>query len=57
MYDRVVFSELSDNNLRAELFGREVDSFSEDIKAVTYHGASVSKNSDGNLEIIILFDI
>ena len=57
MYDRVVFSELSDNNLRAELFGREVDGFSEDIKAVTYHGASVSKNSDGNLEIIILFDI
>ena len=43
--------------LEAETIGAKVDGFDEDIKAVTYHGAEVAKNKEGNYEVTVLFDI
>ena len=43
--------------LEAEVFGAQVDSFDEDIKAVTYHEAEIRKNEKGNFETNIVFDI
>lgn len=44
-------------SLEAELIGYPIDSFDEDIKAVTYHEAEIKKNKGGNFETIIIFDI
>lgn len=46
-----------DLSLEAELIGFPIDSFDEDIKAVTYHEAEIIKNKDNNFETIIIFDI
>lgn len=43
--------------LEAEIFGVKVDGFDEDIKGVTYHEAKIVKNLEGDLEVIITFDI
>ncbi|MFC1598064.1 archease [Patescibacteria group bacterium] len=53
----VVFSELSDDTLKAKIMGREVEQFDEDIKAATYHEADVRENEAGNLQTTIVFDI
>jgi len=42
--------------LEAELFGNKVESFGEDIKAVTYHGLEIEKNKNG-YQATILLDI
>jgi SHS2 domain-containing protein len=60
--DKAIFSEfkidkMSDYKLSAVLKGTPVDSFDEDVKAVTYHEANVKVNQDGNWETIIIFDI
>lgn len=44
-------------HVRAQLIGVKVDSFTEDIKAVTYHEANVVKNVKGEYETMIVFDI
>lgn len=51
------FRVLSDTRLEAELIAKPAASFSEDIKAVTYHEASIIKNPKGFLETKIVFDI
>lgn len=43
--------------LEAELIGQKVESFGEDIKAVTYHGLDIRQKEDGTWEAIILFDV
>lgn len=49
---------LTECSIRGILIGCEVSQdFEEDIKAVTYHGASVRLNDRGLWEITILFDI
>ncbi|MBI5325205.1 MAG: archease [Ignavibacteriae bacterium] len=50
---------LSINNtyIEAELQGFSVGYFSEDIKAVTYHGAEIITNNESKLEIVITLDI
>ncbi len=45
------------SSLEAEVSGAQVDSFDEDIKAVTYHEANIVKNANGNFETTIIFDI
>ena len=50
-------SKLENNLIIAELSGFHVDGFSEDIKAVTYHGAEIIHNSNGELEVTITLDI
>ncbi len=56
-YDKVVFDELSNTALKAELYGEKVNGFSDDIKAVTYHGAHIRQNPDGRWETEIICDI
>lgn len=48
---------LEETRVRAEIYGKKVDYFDEDIKAVTYHQADIRKNGNGNYETTIVFDI
>lgn len=57
VFTKVNFDKLSDNSLSATISGFETDGFDDDIKAVTYHEAEIRKNSIGDLETIIVFDI
>ena len=57
VYEDVKFTKFSDKELEGELFGNKIESFGEDIKAVTYHGLEIKKNKEGLLEGIVLFDI
>ena len=57
VYCKVKFEKLTDNFLKAIIFGTKINSFDEDIKAVTHHEAEIKKDSDGNFETIIIFDI
>lgn len=57
LFCNVYFSELTENNLEAQLFGIWFDHFDREIKGVTYHEARVKKNDDNNWETHIIFDI
>lgn len=57
VFCRVAFTELNNESLRAIIKGKQVDSFDEDVKAVTYHEAEVKKNKQGNWETVIVFDV
>ena len=48
---------LSQFKVKAKLSGTQVESYDEDIKAVTYHEANVLKNKQGLWETCIIFDI
>lgn len=49
--------QLEEKKIRSEIYGKKVDYFNEDIKAVTYHQADIRKNDKGNYETTIVFDI
>ncbi len=55
-YFDVDFKDFSDNEIKADLIGKKIRRFEEDIKAVTYHDVSVKQKNDV-WEAIILFDI
>jgi SHS2 domain-containing protein len=57
VYTEVALDKLTETALRAELRGHSVRGFEEDIKAVTYHEAQVSKNVKGEWETTLVFDI
>jgi len=57
IYNEIKFTKFNDRELEGELSGNKVESFGEDIKAVTYHGLEIRKNKDGLYEATILFDI
>jgi SHS2 domain-containing protein len=57
VYPTVILKKLSETEIEAELTSVPVDGFDEDIKAVTYHEAEIRKNSAGNWETILVFDI
>lgn len=57
IYAQVKFKKFSDTEIEAELVGKKVEGFGEDIKAVTYHNLKVSQTKDGTWEATILFDI
>ncbi|MDP2967448.1 MAG: archease [bacterium] len=57
IYRDVKFKELSDTEIRGEIFGQKVERFGEDIKAVTYHSLVVRQKKDRSWEAIVLFDI
>ena len=57
IYNNIKFIKFEDKKLEAELTGSKIESFSEDIKAVTYHGLEIKKNKKGLWEGIVLFDI
>ncbi|MEK6901773.1 MAG: archease [Nanoarchaeota archaeon] len=57
IFCKVEFKKLADTNLKASILGSQVDAFDEDIKAVTYHEVEIKKNSKGNYETKIVFDV
>jgi len=57
IYCKVKFEKLTNNFLSATIFGKSVDAFDEDIKAVTYHEAEIKKDEKGIFSTIIIFDI
>lgn len=57
LFCNVYLSELSEHKLSARLYGKWIDGFDEEIKAVTAHGAFAGMNSKGMWESHIIFDI
>ena len=61
MYKSIFFKlsidHITEREVTAIVEGTKVDGFEEDIKAVTYHEADVSKNASDEWETIIIFDI
>lgn len=57
IYEKIKFLQFSDQELEAEIEGREVESFNEEIKAVTHHGLNIIKNEKGIWQTEVLFDI
>lgn len=57
VFTKVLFGDIDEKNIAAEIYGQTADEFGEDIKAVTYHEANVVKNKKGNWETTIIFDI
>jgi len=57
IYCKIEFEKLTETEIKATIFGMTVDSFDEDVKAVTYHEAEVKKNEKGNYTTVIVFDI
>lgn len=55
-YFDVNFKDFSDNEIKADLIGKKIKRFEEDIKAVTYHDISVKQKNDV-WEAVVLFDI
>lgn len=53
----IQLSKLENTSIIAELSGFHIDGFSEDIKAVTYHGAEIITNKENQLEVVITLDI
>ncbi|HKO04108.1 MAG TPA: archease [Candidatus Acidoferrales bacterium] len=56
-YAAVTFQSISETRLDAALRGREVKSFGEDVKAVTYHEAQIRETAKGTLETMLVLDI
>ncbi len=57
IYDKIKFLKFFDTEIEAELSGQKVESFSEDIKGVTYHGLEIKKNKRDLWQATVLFDI
>jgi len=57
VYNEVRFTKFSDTELEGELIGNKVESFGEDIKAVTYHGLKIIQGKKGLYKATVLFDV
>lgn len=57
LFCELQFVIIENTGLHAQLFGRQVNGFDEEIKAVTYHGADVRQNANGYWETCVIFDI
>ena len=57
VYTKIFFKNLSETKVEVELKGVRVETFDEDIKAVTFHEADVEKNTAGEWETNLVFDI
>jgi SHS2 domain-containing protein len=57
VFREVKFLKFKDTKLEAEISGFKIDSFDEDIKAVTYHELEIKKSPTGGFETTIVFDI
>ena len=53
----VVEFDIKNTKVIARVRGIAIDSFDEDIKAVTYHGAQIQQDRDGNYEVELVLDI
>ncbi|SHI98431.1 SHS2 domain-containing protein [Arenibacter nanhaiticus] len=57
IFCKVIFIEFTPIKTIAEIYGKHVFGFDEEIKAVTYHEADIFKNNDGHWETMVVFDI
>jgi SHS2 domain-containing protein len=57
LYNKVKFRDFTDTEIEAELTGQKVESFGEEIKAVTYHNLDIHQEKDGTWQATVLFDI
>lgn len=57
VFRKIKILKMNDKSILAELEGKKVKRFDEEIKAVTYHGLQIQQNKKGEYEAIILFDI
>lgn len=57
VYFEAKFKEFSEKNIEAELIGKKVERFEEDIKAATYHEVAFKKKNNKTWEATLLFDI
>ncbi|NHF59730.1 archease [Flavobacteriaceae bacterium TP-CH-4] len=57
VFCKVKFLGLSSVKGVAEIYGKKVDGFDEEIKAVTYHEAEVHNSGIGGLQTMVVFDI
>jgi len=60
--EKVVFFDIVELDLKitkvvARVRGITADSFDEDIKAVTYHGAQIQQNKDGSYKVELVLDV
>ncbi len=56
-YNNIKFKKLSNIRLVAEISGKKVESFGEEIKGVTYHDLDIHQEKDGTWQATVLFDI
>jgi len=57
IYNNIRFKKFTDTEIRAELIGKKVERFGEDIKAVTYHNLDIHQKEDGTWQATVLFDV
>lgn len=57
IYNTAKFKKFSTQKIEAEISGKKVERFGEDIKAVTHHNLDIHQREDGSWEATILFDI
>ena len=57
VFDAIEILKFSDDFLEADIMGKKIDEFREDIKAVTYHEVEIKKSPEGELETNLIFDI
>jgi SHS2 domain-containing protein len=55
-YDHFLLSDVTDNHLRAQLYGRQLNHSVTSLKAVTFHDLEVKKSSEG-LEATVVVDV
>ena len=48
---------ISNNSIFTIIAGSKVNSFNNDVKAVTYYDANIKEDDDGFFEVIITLDI
>ncbi len=56
VYNDIKFKEFSAVKIKGEVLGQKVESFEEDIKAVTYHSLDIHQKN-GIWQATVLFDI
>ncbi len=57
VYNKVEFNKFTDIEIEGRLMGNKVESFGEDIKAVTYYGLDIKQKENGAWEAIVIFDV
>jgi len=57
IFNRIKIEKLTDTNIEAQILGNNVEKFTKDIKAVTYHEVDIKKSASGGLETNLVFDI
>jgi SHS2 domain-containing protein len=55
-YDHFLLSDVTENHLRAQLYGRQLDRSLTSLKAVTFHNLEVKESSEG-LEAMVVVDV